>query len=201
MFRNFIILAFFAANAAAQGGGGIQKMELIPFSRLRGQFQQTKLIKELKLELKSEGSFEINRKNEQSIPTVYWNAVKPKLLAICIDELGMVVESGAGATKKKKTLQFSEVGKETGEQIGHFLRLLTLDQKRIGQEFTVFQKEDKFILDPKNKEKSFFEKAEIKVVKGLVHNLWIFEKSGDQIYFEFSGHKISDYQETPSCAR
>ncbi|UYL09604.1 outer membrane lipoprotein carrier protein LolA [Bdellovibrio sp. SKB1291214] len=186
--RQFLIfLVFFvvaqSALAALQGEAPSKDMKLAEFKKLTGQFKQSKILKELDVEIKTEGRFQVLRPTpEKSV--FHWNITKPKPSNICIDGVGIVVDSGM--PPQRKNLKFSEVGKEAGDQIASLLKIITMNQNRITEEFVVQKQGAQYLLTPKNLEKAFFETATLDINKdGLVKNVLIKEKSKDEIRIEF----------------
>jgi outer membrane lipoprotein-sorting protein len=181
-----------ALHAAAHNGTLVQDAHLARFTRLEGQFKQTKNLKELDLEIKTEGDFKVLRPTETA-SVFYWNILKPKPSHICIDEVGILIDSADGNPEKKKNLKFSEVGKETGDQIVSLLKIITMDPNKIDEEFAVQKGANNYVLTPKKKEAAFFESATLSVnAKGLVQQVTILEKSQDQIRIEFLNLKTKN---------
>lgn len=205
MKAKFIFLLLWSIGAAAQNKADLVSLELQDFRRLQGQFRQTKKIKDLNIELKSEGKFDLN-KSTTAAWIVHWQAMKPKPLLVCIDEVGLVIDSVAGADRKKKNLKFSEVGEKAGSQISKMMRLMTLDLQQQNQDFLIEKSGTTkagtlWLLTPKELGQSFFAKAHIQVSQGLVRDLVMTEKNGDEMHFEFFNLKTSAVPELKSCAR
>jgi hypothetical protein len=98
--------------------------------------------------------------------------------------VGIVVDSGT--PPKRKNLKFSEVGREAGDQIASLLKIITMNQSRIVEEFTIQKQGALFLLTPKKPAQAFFETATLDVDKsGLVKKVLIQEKSKDEIRIEF----------------
>ncbi|MBC7370794.1 MAG: outer membrane lipoprotein carrier protein LolA [Bdellovibrionaceae bacterium] len=157
--------------------------QLADFHHLEGRFQQSKLLRELDLEIKTTGNFQVLRPKGR--PSVfYWNIVSPKPSKICIDDVGIVIN--------KKNLKFSEVGAETGDQISGMLKIITMDSAKIEESFLVEKKNNQLFLTPKNLESSFFNSATLTLNnKNLVDDVLLIEKSKDQIHIHFSDLKVN----------
>jgi hypothetical protein len=186
--RQFLIFLVFcvvaqSSVAATQGESPLKDMKLADFAKLTGQFKQSKILKELDVEIKTEGRFQVLRPTAES-SVFHWDIVKPKPSNICIDSVGIVVASGT--PPKRKNLKFSEVGKEAGDQIASLLKIITMNQDRIAEEFVIQKQGAQYLLTPKNLPQAFFETATLDINKeGLVKNVLIKEKSKDEIRIEF----------------
>jgi len=178
-------------------------MKLANFEQLNGKFKQTKILKELNVEIKTEGRFQVLKQGKDA-SIFRWDIVKPKPSKICIDSLGIVMDSADGDPAKRKNLKFSEVGKEAGDQIASLLKIITMDQNKIGDEFTIEKQDKLFVLSPKNKDGAFFETATLDINKaGLAQNVMIKEKSQDEIQIHFSDlkTKTTPAAKEETCAR
>jgi hypothetical protein len=86
----------------------------------------------------------------------------------------------------EKNLKFSEVGKEAGDQIASLLKIITMDQAKIADEYNIEKLGKQFLLTPKDKAKAFFESSTLQMnAKGLVEKVVIKEKSQDEIHLQF----------------
>lgn len=161
-------------------------LKLKKFSELKGYFVQKKWIQDLELEIQTEGQFQIFR-NGTEPTTFHWDVEKPKPSKACIDKVGLHLESGVGDKKQKKSIQFSEIGKESGEQIENLLHLMTLDESKVSEEFEIRKENKQYLFIPKINSKSLFEKAYLDInSEGLVQKVTIYEKSKDQLKISFS---------------
>lgn len=157
--------------------------QLAEFEQLEGRFQQKKLLRELDLEIKTSGTFEVRR--PKTGPAVfYWSILAPKPSKICIDDVGILMNG--------KNLKFTEVGTEVGDQISGMLKIITMDPAKIADSFDIEQKGQRLVLRPKKPASSFFESATLTLdSKGLTKDVVLTEKSKDQIQIEFSGMKMN----------
>jgi hypothetical protein len=180
------------ARAASHRGDAFKEMRLANFEQLMGRFKQKKILKEMDVEIKTEGHFQVLRQGP-SASIFRWDIEKPKPSHICIDSVGIVIDSGEGEMRKKKNLKFSEVGKEAGDQIASLLKIITMDQSKIADEFDIQKQGKVFVLTPKNKEGAFFASSTLDVGKsGLVQSVVIQEKSKDEIHIDFVDMKTKD---------
>lgn len=187
-----------AAPAAANNASHneiLKKMNLKIFKNLRGHFEQNKLLKELQVEIKTEGNFEVNR--ETSV--FHWNVEKPKPSAVCLDKTGVVMDSAG--TKKK--ISFAEIGEDSGRQIASLLKLMSSDPKQLIEEFEVTEikgSQKSFLLKPLKPENVFFDSAELHVDKaGLVDQIKLIEKSHDELLIQFTQLKTNQAQVIKPC--
>jgi hypothetical protein len=180
------------SNAASHKSATLADLKLANFEQLEGRFQQTKLLKELDLEIKTEGDFQVLRQ-PQNASVFRWNIQKPKVSKICIDSVGILIDSADGDPAKKKNLKFSEVGKEAGDQIASLLKIITMDQGKIGEEFEITPQGKTYLLTPKDPAKAFFQSANLEINgKGLAEKVTIREKSQDEIRIRFTDLKTSN---------
>ncbi|WP_413293201.1 LolA family protein [Bdellovibrio sp. HCB185ZH] len=187
--------------AATQDAGALRDLKLAEFTKLSGQFKQSKSLKELDVEIKTEGNFQVLRPTPDT-SVFHWNIEKPKPSNICIDGVGIVVDSGT--PMKRKNLKFSEVGREAGDQIASLLKIITMNQSRIAEEFVIQKQGGSFLLNPKNPAQAFFESATLDIGKsGLVKKVVILEKSKDEIQIDFLNMKTqsSAIAKDEKCAR
>jgi hypothetical protein len=196
---SFVVAQF--SVAATQDAGALKDLKLAEFTKLSGQFKQSKNLKELDVEIKTEGNFQVLRPTPDT-SVFHWNIEKPKPSNICIDGVGIVVDSGTPL--KRKNLKFSEVGREAGDQIASLLKIITMNQSRIAEEFNIQKQGGLFLLTPKNPGQAFFESSTLEIDKsGLVKKVLILEKSKDEIRIEFLGMKTqnSAIAKDEKCAR
>ena len=177
-----------AANGAAHKGDGLKDIHLTEFNELAGQFKQTKHLKELDVQIQTQGRFRVS-KVAGGKAVFRWDIEKPKPSKFCIDPQGIISQSMTSEGLKTKNLKFSEVGPETGHQIMGVLKVMTLDPQKMGDDFEMKTDGDVLNLTPRNKSQSFFESAQLKIKSGFVQNLVIKEKSGDEIQIQFSDLK------------
>lgn len=195
VFLIFLMIAMGSASVvASRNGFDLEDMKLANFRELKGRFKQTKIIKELGVEINTEGRFHI-LKPSPGVSVFHWDIEKPRASRICIDGTGIVIDSEGGnpqgKSAKRKDLRFSEVGKEAGDQIANLLKVIIMDEGRIPEDFTVEKKDRHFVLSPKKKEGAFFESVTVEIAKsGLVQNVDIREKSQDEIHLHFMDLKV-----------
>lgn len=185
-----------AASNNASHNDILKKMNLKKFKTLEGRFAQTKFLKDLEVEIKTDGNFEVERSNS----IFHWNVENPKPSQVCLDKTGIVLDS-AGSRKK---ISFSEIGEDSGRQISSLLKLMSSDPEQLVQEFSVVaapNQTDTFNLKPKKPENVFFESAQLHISKtGFVDKINLFEKSKDELRIQFSNLKADHTKSIPSCA-
>jgi hypothetical protein len=171
-----------AATDNASHNEILKKMALKKFKNLKGIFAQEKVLKDLNVQIKTEGSFEVDR--ESSV--FHWNVEKPKPSQVCLDKTGIVMDS-AGSKKK---ITFAEIGESSGRQIASLLKLMSSDPKQLVEEFEVSEvvnSKGSYLLKPLKLENVFFDSAELHVAQtGLVDKIKIIEKSKDELNIQFS---------------
>lgn len=187
------VFCVFSAYGAAHQEGVSKRLYLANFGELIGVFTQTKLIHELNVEIKTEGTFKILKPNLVS-SVFYWNIEKPKVSKICIDQVGLVIETFVAESPKKKYLKFSEVGQDVGDQILSLLKLMMMDQEKILQNYNVKFEKKFWLLIPKAEKGAFFKSAQLKINSlGLLDKIIIKEKSKDEIHLQFSNLKTKPF--------
>ncbi|HRO66387.1 MAG TPA: outer membrane lipoprotein carrier protein LolA [Pseudobdellovibrionaceae bacterium] len=170
------------------------------FEDLQGEFRQSKALKALDVEIKTEGRFRVIRLGSGK-HVVHWRIEKPKPSTVCLDPEGIVLESATGG---KKSLRMAEIGREVGEQMGSLFGLLGLEPDQVQKDFQVRKKGAGFLLTPKDSEKFFFETVELELDSvGLVKRMILTEKNKDEMRLSFvklKMQKIGPKTET-ACAR
>lgn len=180
-------------HGATHNESTLKGLHLADFGELQGSFKQIKWMRDLEVEIKIEGNFKVLKPNKES-SIFYWNIEKPKPSQICIDKIGILIETPSVETKKKD-LKFSEVGKEVGDQITGLLKLIMMDQEKIVDEFEVKKNSDHFLLTPKKTREAVFEFVQLKInAEGFVSHVMIKEKSQDEIRIQFSGLKTKNFK-------
>ncbi|MBL7672456.1 MAG: outer membrane lipoprotein carrier protein LolA [Bdellovibrionaceae bacterium] len=186
-------------SAAAHKSRSANSIQISSFGRLSGRFHQNKVLKELDVKIQTSGQFHINRPDSENT-IVHWNLEKPKKSQICIDKEGLVIDAMTGAASGKKRMNFSEVGREAGDQIVSLTKLMTMDFRDAEKDFLIEKKGKVFILKPINEKASFFESAELELnPEGFIKNIEIKEKSQDEINIQFSGFKVSQSLKGEKC--
>ena len=174
------------ARAASRQEPAAFKGQLANFRQLTGEFKQTKYLKELDVRIETKGDFQIAR--NPAGPVVHWNVQAPAATAICIDQTGIVVQSGGDDRDpgKKKDLKFAEVGPSLGGQVGSLMKILAMDETQIAQDFRVEKRNDRFVLSPKNAA-DIFDTVSLRLnSRRLVDEVILHEKSGDEMRIIFS---------------
>jgi hypothetical protein len=155
--------------------------------RLESTFKQTKSFKDLKLKLKSEGQFTLDRIHKK----VIWHIKKPADLKVTMtDDFITTKEEGR---KDEQTLKLSELGNgRLAQSMGMLVSWLEMDASKLIRQYSVFELADrKFRFVPKDKGLSPFEALEMQLNgKGLVEHVEISEKSGDHMSIDFQNNQI-----------
>jgi hypothetical protein len=184
-----------AKDAASHKQEDANPLKLKNFEDLKGRFFQVKTLKELGVEIKSEGNFQVSRKSEKD-RIFHWNVEKPKPSKVCIDAKGIALESN-GSVKK---ISFSEMGPDSGEQMSSLLKLISLDPSQLPQDFKIEAIGPDFLLTPLKPETVFFQTALVHVdAKGLVDHLVLKEKSQDELKVQFKNLSTEKFK-LESCA-
>lgn len=173
-----------------------QGLKIKSFAELQGQFTQIKTLQELDVKIKTEGKFKIKKSLDKNLLFI-WSILKPSPSVVCIDSEGIQIsanELNGKSDQKKKQIKFSEVSKETSDQVLNFFKLLSLDQESSENLFFIHQEGKSFLLAPKDPQTSLLRSVRIEVNrKGLIKNLLIEEKSSDKIQIQFLNLKTKDH--------
>lgn len=156
---------------------------------LKTQFQQTKRIPDLDVEIKSEGEMELVRPEK-----VTWKVKKPAPTELILD--GNKVEITSGEGREKKTESFSLDGAldaSTMRSLVSMLAWLKLDIPSIQNGYTIYAVDKAtFKCVPKDEKNSVFQSLTFFLhSEGHLKKLAIGEKSGDQIEIQFSKPQVT----------
>lgn len=189
-FGLYFFATYVAPCAMAAAPKAASKVVLADFTHLQGAFEQVKKLKDLDVEIRSSGSFEIFRPKGSS-PVIHWDLRKPSETKICIDGQGIFVEKSQGATRKSHSVDFDEAGKKTGEQLRVLTNLLAFDLRALEKMFGIVRLANALTVTPKKPAEAFFESATVLVdAKGFAKQVSIQEKTKDELTIVFSN--VSD---------
>lgn len=174
----------------------IKKLNLKNFENLQGLFIQNKVLKEIGVELKTSGNFQLSRQTSTSPVLFHWNVEKPKASKVCLNSEAVFLTTGTG----QKKISFSEIGADSGQQISSLMRLMSLDPEVLLKEFEVETAGKNLLLKPLKKESVFFESAQLHVnSNGLVDKIKLIEKSHDELQLQFSDLKTDQIKKMKPC--
>lgn len=143
------------------------------------EFQETKHLKDMGLDLKSEGRLEVAPPDR-----VIWQIRKPSPLTVRIDTKRVEIVSGVGKEESRQEVKLDDIsGDRRGGGIGSILPWLTLDAERLTADYRVTQIDDQ---DFRFESRTRPEKIELRLGKGgVLRRLRLFESSGDSIELSF----------------
>lgn len=150
-------------------------------------FKQIKHLKEMGVDLKSEGRLDVERPDRVS-----WEILKPSHVEVTIDKTEVRMTSGEGADKSEHRFQLSELPKDKGAGgVGLIMPWLLLDAERIAADYKITKVDDKtFRFQPRTSSK-LFEQIEIVLAPtGFLRRLTLNESSGDFLEITFESPKI-----------
>lgn len=155
--------------------GSFQKVQ-----SLEAHFQQTKMLKRFKTELKSQGQIAFQRKKD--LPYVRWEVTQPSPAKMEIQgEYILLTELQFGRSSVKKIPL-----KEGGKDLMALISWLTLDVPSLQKEYTIYGSEKALKLYPKN---SSLQIEKIKLsqpAEGFFQSVQIFDKNNDFTTIQFS---------------
>ena len=151
-------------------------------------FKQIKTIKDMGLEIKSEGIFSLKRPRQ-----VRWEILKPSPVLISMNDREIVLKTGTKKESHTQTFKFDEIPstKIAGSMTG-LMAWLDLNSKDLYRQYEVFADGDnRFKFIPRDKTASPFLNLVMKMNnKGLVEKVDINEVSGDSMSIVFGQAKI-----------
>lgn len=162
---------------------------------LSGQFVQNKLIKELKLNLKSEGSFRVvQQKNKPAF--IIWNILKPDALNVCIlgPELFIKTKNKNKSEVIQQNLNDIEASDPTG--MAKLQALIVVDPEAIFKKFNILKSKNKLILKNKDIKEDL---GEIKLTlnkEKLIETVEVTEVTGDVLTIQFLNIKKEKFTQT-----
>ena len=148
-------------------------------------FKQKKTFQDIKMELKSEGRFEISRPNK----TVLWEVSVPSRLQVVMNEKELRLASDDST----QVLKLSEIGGDKASRsLGALVAWLELDASKLAGQYTINEiTATRFRFTPKDKVASIFLELDMWLDKqGYLTRLVINEKSGDRLDIEFGPPKL-----------
>jgi outer membrane lipoprotein-sorting protein len=151
---------------------------------LEATFKQTKSFKDMTVKLKSEGHFQLDRKNQK----VVWEILKPSRLKVLLgkDEIRIEAES-----QKEHVIRRNEIGNDKAVQsLAALVTWLEMDPSKLIDQYSVFQQGiSRFHFVPKTS--GFFKSVDVALnSKGFVTQMVIHEASGDEILIDFGEPKV-----------
>jgi outer membrane lipoprotein-sorting protein len=151
--------------------------------RLETSFHQVKRMKQMKMQLKSEGRLKIHRPDE-----VQWEITKPSHVLAAFDQKTVRLETGEGEQKTVQVLNRNDLSeRKEAQALKSLTTWMQMDPVALSQEYEIQKLQPEYYqFTPKQKESSPFEKIELKISqKKFIRELSLFEKSGDTIQITF----------------
>jgi outer membrane lipoprotein-sorting protein len=159
----------------------IQKLEVA--------FKQTKTIKDLEVQLKSEGHLTLIRPNR-----VIWEIKSPAPVLVSLDEREIQIRSGRGPDSSTMTMKISDApSDESSKSISGLVAWLNLDATKLHSQYQIYSSGGSaYRFVPKEKAGSPFEELEMTLGSGgHLKKLRIHEVSGDLLNIEFTQPKLT----------
>ncbi len=203
----FTISLFFTLNAAPVGNAGLVRdrkpmspeqiqSEFKKFqkpSRLTGHFEQVKTIKEIDVQIKTSGQFEIRRQSNHNVSLV-WKIEKPDPMMVCIDDETVVFDNPR--LKKKSTLKMSEISSQDSAGLTKLVQLIKMNPDLLASDFLVATDNKKYYISPKDKKNYQFSNAEVELdPKKNVREILLNEVNGDELLIKFAQTKEATLNE------
>lgn len=167
----------------------VEKLKLYAaLTTLDVDFKQTKTLKDMNLQLKSEGHLTLRRPDR-----LIWKITRPQPLEILMSPNALTIRSGVGQDAQTQTLNTEALGSDQASRsmVG-LLAWLNLDGHALAQDYEIYavgQRLFRFL--PKDKAMSPFASLEMKLSSdGQLERLALAEKSGDRLDIQFAKPKI-----------
>jgi outer membrane lipoprotein-sorting protein len=152
-------------------------------STLSVTFKQTKNLKDMGVQLKSEGRLSLHRPNK-----VVWEITQPSPLEVTLEHDQIQIRSGRGPAAQVQTLKMSEASLDQPTQsMAGLIAWLNLDARALSEQYKVFAKDsNSFRFEPKQKDLMPFDNLEMSLGKdGQLKRLTLHEVSQDTLDIEF----------------
>jgi outer membrane lipoprotein-sorting protein len=157
-------------------------------STLSVSFKQTKTLKDLGMQLKSEGRLKLERPDK-----VTWEITQPSPVLVTLDKTQIQIRSGKGADAQTQTLKMGEASSDQPTQsLTGLIAWLNLDSKKLSEQYQVSETgKQLFHFEPKQKDTVPFQSLDMGLSPdGQLKRLAIHEISGDQLEIEFGKPQI-----------
>lgn len=160
-------------------------------SRLEATFKQTKTIKDLDVQIKSEGRFVLEKGGK-----VQWEILKPSHVVISMNHEVVKIQTDGenGKEIQTQTVHFNDLpSKKVAQSLSGLMVWLNLDSHELASKYDVSKEKNEFRFTPREK-KSFdpFQNLLMALdAHGHVKEVKILENSGDFIDIEFGNPKIT----------
>jgi outer membrane lipoprotein-sorting protein len=191
----FFFLFLVAAAVCGQAATPVSEQELAEnlklyasISHLEVGFKQTKTLKDMGIQLKSEGKLTLTRPDQ-----VVWEIKSPGSVRISFNKSEIRIQSGKGADATTQVLKVGEASSDQAEKsMAGMMAWLNLDSKSLYDQYNIFAEgKHTFRFEPKQKSASPFSDLQMILGSdGQLNHLTIHELSGDVIDTEFDRPKI-----------
>ncbi|MBF0316022.1 MAG: outer membrane lipoprotein carrier protein LolA [Oligoflexia bacterium] len=163
------------------------KKHLIKYQQIKTlfvKFEQTKKVKSLGVEIKSQGNMTVRHPD-----FILWKITAPSEMSVTMSGSNVIIVSKNFEGKEliqKYNFQ-NMLSDRTSKSMLYLTKWLQLDAKFIADNYTIYELEkNHYQFHPKQKEESPFSELEIQVSKrGDVSKLILKEINDDEIYFTF----------------
>jgi outer membrane lipoprotein-sorting protein len=158
-------------------------------STLEVDFKQTKTLKDMNLQLKSEGHLKLRRPDH-----LVWEITKPSPVFVSLDDQEIRIRSGKGADAQTQTFKISDAPSGQGmKSLTGLITWLSLDSKALADQYSIYALgQQSFRFEPKKKDVTPFESLEMTLGgDGHLKHLTLNELSGDRLDIEFGKPKLT----------
>lgn len=150
---------------------------------LRGNFEQTKFIKDLDVTITTSGTYEIFKDSNENFKII-WKIKVPEPMIICIDNTKFVIENNL--TKKKNILKLEELSLKDSSGMSRLIHLIRLDPNYISNHFNIKKHKEDLLISPIQLDQFTFLNAIVNLDKSKnIEKITLNEKSGDRIEIKF----------------
>jgi outer membrane lipoprotein-sorting protein len=158
-------------------------------SSLEADFKQIKTLKDMNLQLKSEGHLKLQRPDH-----VVWEITYPSLVNVSLDKNQVVIRTGAGSEAQVQSFKTSDLRSDQASKgLTALITWLHLESKALAEQYDIYATgQQSFLFKPKQKNSTPFESLEMGLgSSGQLKHLTIHELSGDSLDIEFGKPKLT----------
>jgi len=158
-------------------------------STLSVGFKQTKTLKDMGIQLKSEGRLRLERPDK-----ITWEITQPSPLLVTLDKSEIRIRSGRGPDSRTQVLKMGDAGSDQPTQsLAGLIAWLNLDSKALVSQYQVLAVDKQSVhFEPKQKDSVPFESLDMSLgADGQLKHLVLHEISGDQLDIEFGKPEIT----------
>ena len=158
-------------------------------STLEVDFKQTKTLKDMNLQLKSEGHLKLQRPDH-----LVWEITRPSPVSVSLDRNEILIRTGKGQDAQTQSFKTTDAQSDQASQsLTGLITWLNLDSKALAEQYDIYAtSQQTFRFKPKQKNSTPFESLEMEMGSGgQLKHLTIHELSGDLLDIEFGKPRLT----------